>query len=159
MLSWRRGPRAISQSLVLNLPTVLTVLGIWFLRWQIRNSILQGGRLLLAGTPDNSSNSWWEGRRGEPVNHCFRQSFQAHGKTVTPRDAEMVSPIQEALRCACTGYVPASPFPTPPTWEWGTPCFRKTIERYYIYDGVAVLKKSKKRLTAWSLRGTKGFGQ
>ena len=50
MLSWRRGTLAISQCLALNLHMVLTALVIWFLRWQIRNSKLQVGRLLVAGT-------------------------------------------------------------------------------------------------------------
>lgn len=49
MISWRRGTLAISQCLALNLHTVLTALVIWFLRWQIRNSKLQVGRLLVAG--------------------------------------------------------------------------------------------------------------
>ena len=50
LLPWRRGSLAISRHLALNLYAVLTALVIRFLRWQIRYSKLQVGRLLVAGT-------------------------------------------------------------------------------------------------------------
>lgn len=104
MLSWRRGSLAISQSLALNLHTVLTALVICFVRWQIGNSKLQVGRLLVAGTLIAETTADGKGREAKLCIPAQSYLSCAHGKTITKKNADIFSPIQESLIYDCIGY-------------------------------------------------------
>lgn len=85
IISWRRGSLAIFQSLALNLHTVLTALVIWFPRWQIGNSKLQLGRLLVAGTLIAETTADGKEREAKlciPAQSCLSC---ARGKTITKK--------------------------------------------------------------------------
>jgi hypothetical protein len=83
--------------LALNLHIVLTALVIWFLRWQIRNSKLQVGRLLAAGTLIAEVTGDGKGEEAKAMYPCSEQSSWAHRKRCQKGSAEIVFPVQEAL--------------------------------------------------------------
>lgn len=162
MLSWRRGTLAISQCLALNLHMVLTALVIWFLRWQIRNSKLQVGRLLVAGTLIAEATA--DRKAGEAHIRVTAQGSLscAPGKMVIQKKkkAKIISLVQEALRHACTVY---GQLPVPSCdscRELGFLFPRHWLQEEYLKilypRWIPNLRKSQEGFGAWSSRPLSG---